>query len=74
MCIRDSIANTREAGFIVNQDRTEDFVITQNNNLSVPSLNNSFANNPIPPPIDEPIIWDNQPIFNNQNIEPQPVR
>ena len=68
------IANTREPGFIVNQDRTEDFVFTQNNNLSVPSLNNSLANNQIQPPIDQPIIWDQQPIFNNQNIEPTPNR
>ena len=67
------LSHTPETGFLLNQDRTEDFVFTHNN-LSVPSLNNSIGNNDIPPPLNAGIIWNQEPIFNNRRPEPQPER
>jgi hypothetical protein len=60
-----------ETGFGQNQDRTEDFIIT-NRHLSSPSLNESVLSNQIFQQIEREIIWNPEPIFNNNNINPPP--
>ena len=62
----NQVTQPQETAFAPNQDRTADFEITQGNNLSIPSLNNSLSQNP--PPFNNDLNWNPDPIFNTRPI------
>lgn len=59
-----------ETGFSFNQNRTEDFVIT-NANLTAPSPTDSVLSRRADLPLDQPLVWNQDLILNTRNADPE---